>query len=95
MDFGNILSTAWKTIWKHKVIIWFGLAMVILPALLGILIGGVFAFSTPESIEVFFTSSFDENLFLLFVILAYIAFMLFRTYARRIWTDGDLSCCRR
>ena len=76
MNFGNILSTTWKTIWKHKVIIWFGLLMVILPALMGLLMGGVFAFTSMENLEAFFNSPFDSGIFAIIMILAYLGFML-------------------
>ncbi len=75
MDFGNILSTTWKTIWKHKVILWFGLLVVTLPVLLSIFIGGAFAFFTPENIGTFFETSFDNGLLILFMAVAYLTIM--------------------
>ncbi len=51
MDYGEILSTAWKTAWKHKVIYGFGLLGMAVPALMVFLMGGFFAFSTPQELE--------------------------------------------
>ncbi len=48
MDYGKILGNAWKTIWKHKVIIWFGMLMAIPGALMGIVMGVFFYFFSDE-----------------------------------------------
>jgi hypothetical protein len=57
MDFGEVLSTAWKTAWKHKVIYGFGLVGMAVPALMVFLMGGFFAFSTLQELE----SAFDAG----------------------------------
>ena len=79
MNYGNILTTTWKTIWKEKVIIWFGMLMMAAPALMGILIGGVVAFSSIEKIEHFFESDFGGviTLVFFFVYFFFIAFTIF------------------
>ncbi len=81
MNYGNILTTTWKTIWKEKVIIWFGMLMMIAPALMGILIGGTIAFSSLQKIERFFASDFSTiaTLVFFFVYFFFIAFTIIST----------------
>lgn len=57
MDYGEILGTAWKTAWKHKVIYGFGVLGLAVPALMVFLMGGFFAFSTPQELENAFDAS--------------------------------------
>lgn len=75
MNYGNILTNAWKTIWKHKVIIWFGLLMMVAPALLGLFMGGALSFSSLESIEQFSENSFN-GLGLFLIVLGYLVFII-------------------
>ncbi len=58
MNYGNILTTTWKTLWREKVIYAFGFLMMLAPALAGILIGVAMAFSSEESLERFVESDF-------------------------------------
>jgi hypothetical protein len=50
MPYGEILSTAWKTIWKHKAIPLFGLFSMLIPMLMGLLVGGMVFFSDPYAL---------------------------------------------
>ena len=76
MNYGNILTTTWKTIWKEKVIIWFGMLMMLAPALTGILFGIVLTFSSPAKVERFVESAF-EGIGLVIFFFAYFAFIAF------------------
>jgi hypothetical protein len=40
MNYFDILARTWKTIWNHKVILAFGLLAMLVPGLLGFLMGG-------------------------------------------------------
>ena len=44
MEYGRILKQAWITIWKHKVIIWFGFLMIIPSLIMALAMGGFFFF---------------------------------------------------
>ncbi len=48
MDYGKILKGAWKTIWNHKVILWFGYLMMIPSLIMGIVMGVFFFFFNEE-----------------------------------------------
>ncbi len=63
MDYGEILSSTWKTIWKHKAIFGFGLLGMAVPALMVFLMGGYFAFSTPQGLENIFDFFYRSNFF--------------------------------
>lgn len=76
MNYGNILTTTWKTIWKEKVIIWFGMLMMLAPALTSIFFGIVLIFSSPAKIEHFVESAF-EGVGLVIFFFAYFAFIAF------------------
>ena len=60
MNYGNILTTTWKTLWREKVIIWFGLLMMLLPTLIGLIVGGVVTFSSFDALERFFSSDINN-----------------------------------
>lgn len=77
MNYGNILTITWKTIWKEKAILWFGMLMMIAPAILGIIGGSIFAFTAPEKIAHFFETSSFEGVALVFFSFAYFLFLLF------------------
>lgn len=72
MNYGNILTTTWKTIWKEKTILWFGMLMVIIPVLAGLVIGGAIIFISVEQIERFFESDFSNVATLIFFILYFL-----------------------
>ena len=74
MNYGNILTSTWKTIWKDKAIIGFGMLMVIAPALIGLVIGGAMTFSSVEQLENFVESDFS-NLAILIFFLVYFTFI--------------------
>ena len=60
MNYGNILTTTWKTLWKEKVIISFGLLMMLVPTLIGFVIGGMVTFSSFDALERFFSSDINN-----------------------------------
>ncbi len=91
MDYGNILTTTWKTIWKEKSILWFGMLMMIAPALLGFFMGGVFAFSTPDKLESFFSSSSFEGIAAIFFFLAYFLFIIISVLASALSFSGTFK----
>ena len=77
MNYGNILSSAWKTLWKHKVILWFGTLMAIPNALMGIVMAGIFYSFTEEKFISFVEgNSTEPDAFLLFVILFFVSMIL-------------------
>ncbi len=82
MDYGNILTQSWKTIWKHKVILWFGMLMAIPTVLMGILMGGFFYFFTEES---FFSTlesgSAEPDAFLIFFIIFALSMVLLTIFS--------------
>lgn len=81
MNYGNILSSAWKTVWKHKVIFYFGILVAILPALFGIIYGGAYMYFAPNfiaNLETFADSPAsmpEPNLVL--IIVAVVAYFVF------------------
>ena len=78
MNYGNILTKAWKTVWKHKVIFWFGMLMAIPSALMGIIMAGMFySFSEEKLISFFEGNSTEPDAFLLFFILFFVSMILF------------------
>lgn len=87
MNYGNILTTTWKTIWKEKVIIWFGMLMMVAPALFGIIFGGVLAFSSTQKIERFVESDFGSIAILIFF-FAYFFFIAFTIFTAAISFAG-------
>jgi hypothetical protein len=48
LDFGEVLATAWKTVWKRKVLFAFGLLPMTISVLIGIVMGSAFIFLGPE-----------------------------------------------
>ncbi|MCP4139686.1 MAG: hypothetical protein GY755_05250 [Chloroflexi bacterium] len=77
MNYGNILSSAWKTFWKHKVIIWFGMIMAIPTALMGILMGLIFYFFSEEKFFSYLEGTSPESdAFLLFIGLFFVGIIL-------------------
>ena len=77
MNYGNILSSAWKTVWKHKVIFYFGMIMAIPTALMGIVMGGMFFSFTEENFLSFVEgSSTEPDAFLLFFAFFFISMIL-------------------
>lgn len=76
MNYGNILTTTWKRIWQNKSIIWFGMLMMLGPALIGLLMGGYVSLSSPGQIERFFESEPSDVVLLIFF-FAYFFFIAF------------------
>ena len=54
MEFGNIFKNAWKTLWEHKVILWFGFLMMIPSLLMGPAMGIFFLFINEKNFPFFF-----------------------------------------
>jgi hypothetical protein len=53
MNYFDILLQTWKTLWKHKSILGFGLMTALIPGVFGIVFLGLLAFAGPNSIEQF------------------------------------------
>jgi hypothetical protein len=70
MNYGNILTTTWKTLWKDKAIIGFGSLMMIAPALIGLFAGVGMALTSPNALESFFESDL-AGVGVLFLLLGY------------------------
>ena len=79
MNYGDILTKAWKTIWKHKVIIWFGMLMAIPSALMGIVMGAIFYSVTEENLISFFEGNSQEPETFLFIFLIFFVSMILFT----------------
>ncbi len=54
MNYGKVLKNAWKTLWKHKVILWFGSLIMIPSLIMGLVMGGFFFSINEESYPFFF-----------------------------------------
>ena len=100
MNYGTILKQAWKTLWKHKIIIWVGLT-IILPGLITGLAYGIFlAFFSDgffEKLDAFFyspTPPTPNYLYIFLGILGYLSFfvlgLLLRTFSQTTVTVGTL-----
>ncbi|MBT3338436.1 MAG: hypothetical protein HN855_11690 [Anaerolineae bacterium] len=77
MDYGKILGNAWKTVWKHKVILWFGMLMAIPTVLMGIVMGGFFYFFTEEGfLSALESGSTEPDAFLIFFIIFALSMVL-------------------
>ena len=81
MEYGRILKQAGITIWKHKVIIWFGFLMIIPSLLMGFVVGGFFFFFNEDNISSFFNpyaSAPDINpLFPVLIVIVFLGFTIF------------------
>lgn len=44
LNFGEVLATSWKTVWRHKILFVFGLLPMSISALVGIVMGGAFIY---------------------------------------------------
>ncbi len=77
MDFGKILKNAWKTVWTHKVLFYFGFLMGIPSILMGIIMGGIFFFLTEDNIFAFVDHPERTPLFLILYFAFIIIFIIF------------------
>ena len=81
MEYGRILKQAWMTIWKHKVIIWFGFLMMISSLLMGLVVSGFFFFFNEDNFSFFFhpyASASDINpLFPILIVIVFLGFTIF------------------
>lgn len=53
MQYFEILTQSWKLLWKHKVILAFGLLAMLVPGLLGLLMGGSMLFFSVDNFNQF------------------------------------------
>ncbi len=82
MDYGRILKNTWKTIWKHKVIIWFGFLMMIPSLIIGLVMGGFFFFFSEENFPFFFNPYAPApDINPLFIILFFVVFLGFTIFS--------------
>jgi hypothetical protein len=93
MDYSKVLKNSWQTIWKHKVIIWFGFMMAIPSIIMGLIMGGFFFFFNEENFPFFFNPYASEpDINLIFIIL--LATRQFHKYLQREMRIGN-SLTRR
>ena len=90
MNYGNILTTTWKTIWKEKAILWFGMLMVIAPIILSILIGSVIATGNPDAMQQLLDSAF-AGVGLVIFFFAYFIFIAFSVLLSGLSFTGTLK----
>jgi len=76
MDFGKILKDAWKTVWKHKVIFYFGFLMAIPSIFMGLITGIGFFFLTEERLFSFLENADTAPLFLILYFIFIFAFSI-------------------
>ena len=72
MNYGNILTTTWKTLWRNKAIIGFGMLMMIPPAFVGLFVGVLFAFTSEARMNAFFESDLGGLTALVFVLVYFL-----------------------
>jgi hypothetical protein len=53
MEYFGILTQSWKLIWKHKIILVFGLLTMLVPGLMGLLMGGFLLFFSFDNFDRF------------------------------------------
>ena len=89
MDYGEILGTTWKIVWKQKVLFGFGLVSMIAPILMGLLMGGFFIFFDPMTLE----HSLGDFLGVVGIALigGYLLFIAFSFVLHAIGTAGVLK----
>ncbi len=71
MNYFDILARTWKTIWNHKVILAFGLLAMLVPGLLGLLMGGLMLFFSFDTFNLFERMMNNETWF----VLAWLGFL--------------------
>ena len=71
MNYFEILARTWKTIWNHKVILAFGLLAMLIPGLLGLLMGGLMLFFSSDISNLFEGIMNNEAWF----VLAWVGFL--------------------
>lgn len=65
MEYFGILARTWKLIWKHKVILTFGLLAMLIPGLMGLLMGGSMMFLSIDNFNQFERMMDNETWFVL------------------------------
>jgi len=71
MNYFEILARTWKTIWNHKVILAFGLLAMLVPGLMGLLMGGLMLFFSFDTFNLFERMMNNETWF----VLAWLGFL--------------------
>jgi len=71
MNYFDILARTWKTIWNHKVILAFGLLAMLVPGLMGLLMGGLMLFFSFDTFNLFERMMNNETWF----VLAWLGFL--------------------
>ena len=71
MNYFEILAQTWKTIWNHKVILAFGLLAMLVPGLVGLLMGGLMLFFSFDTFNLFERMMNNETWF----VLAWLGFL--------------------
>ena len=71
MNYFEILAQTWKTIWNHKVILAFGLLAMLVPGLVGLLMGGIMLFFSFNTFNLFERMMNNETWF----VLAWLGFL--------------------
>jgi hypothetical protein len=77
MNYFDILARTWKTLWNHKVILAFGLLAMLVPELLGLLMGGLMLFFSFDTFNLFESMMHNETWFVLAWLVFLGVFMLF------------------
>ena len=89
MQYFEILAQTWKLLWKHKVILAFGLLAMLVPGLLGLLMGGSMLFFSVDRFSQFERMmNNNETWFILGWIGFMVIFMLFSFVATGIGWAG-------
>jgi hypothetical protein len=87
MNYFDILARTWKTIWNHKVILAFGLLAMLVPGLLGFLMGGLMLFFSFDIFNLFERMMNNEIWFVLVWLGFLSVFMLLSFFATGVgWT---------
>jgi len=87
MEYFEILTQTWKLLWKHKVILAFGLLSMLVPGLAGLLMGGSMLFFSVDSFNQFERMMDNEVWFVLVWIASFGIFMLLSFVATAVsWT---------
>ena len=87
MPYFEILAQTWKLLWKHKVILVFGLLAMLVPGLMGLLMGGAMWFFSVDNFGQFERMLNNESWFILVWFGFFGLFMLFSFLATGVgWT---------
>lgn len=71
MNYFDILARTWRTIWNHKAILVFGLLAMLVPGILGLLMGGLMLFFSFDTFNLFERMMNNET----WLVLAWLGFL--------------------